>query len=178
MFLRVKTAKKEEKKEIEVQIKSEIKNNEGRVIKIEPTNHNLKSESSEIKPEILDADVRIAAWKKRAQRAERLVIELVEKKHEAERCRSEERAVERVGQRARLKDSLNLLLSNDIPLEPDPEGIEYLVVRRINRAKDWIDVDFVDGDVEDEFKWCEGPFHQQTSIRELFGMKHRYDRRI
>ena len=162
----------------EVQIKSEINNNDGRVIKNESTNHNLKSESFPNKPEILDADVRIAAWKKRAQRAERLVIELLEEKHKPGRNRSEEHAVERVGQRARLKDSLNLLLSNDIPLEPDPEGIEYLVVRRINRAKDWIDVDFVDGDVEDEFKWCEGPFHQGTSIRELFGMKHRYDRSI
>jgi hypothetical protein len=86
--------------------------------------------------------------------------------------------MERVGQRPRLKDSLNLLISNDIPLEPDPEGIEYLVIRRINHAKNWIDVDFVDGDVEDEFEWCEGPFHQQTSIRELFGRKHRYDIRI
>jgi hypothetical protein len=111
-------------------------------------------------------------WKRRAERAERLVIELVDERH-----RGEIRGIERKGQRARLQDDLQLLTDNNPPLDKDV-NVEYLVIRRLNKGKDWVSVDFVDGDVEDEYEWCEGPFHQQTTIRELFGKKHRYDRHI
>jgi hypothetical protein len=79
--------------------------------------------------------------------------------------------------RPRLKDDLDLLTNNNPPLDKDVD-IEYLVIRRLNKGKDWVCVDFVDGDMEDDYEWCEGPFHQQTTIRELFGRKHRYDRHI
>ncbi len=39
-FIPSRETRKNEKKEVEVQIKSEIKNNDGRVIKNEPTNQN------------------------------------------------------------------------------------------------------------------------------------------
>ncbi len=52
------------------------------------------------------------------------------------------------------------------------------MIRRLNKGKDWFSADFVDGDAIDEFDWCEGPFHQQMSVRELFGKKHKYDRHI
>jgi hypothetical protein len=75
------------------------------------------------------------------------------------------------------KDLEGGLKDNDPPINKDVD-VEYLLIRRINKGKDWVDVDFVDGDLEDEYEWCEGPFHQQTTIRELFGRKHRYDRHI
>ncbi len=59
------------------------------------------------------------------------------------------------GQRTRLKDSLDLLTSNDPPLEAEV-GVEYIVLRRTNKGKNWFDADFVDGDVVDDKEWCEG----------------------
>ncbi len=34
----------------------------------------------------------------------------------------------------------------------------------------------MDGDEDDGKEWCEGPYHQQTTIRELFGKQQKYDR--
>jgi hypothetical protein len=48
-------------------------------------------------------------------------------------------------------------------------GVEYIVLRRLTKGKDWVQADFVDGDEEDGKEWCEGPFHQRMPIRELFG---------
>jgi len=109
-------------------------------------------------------------WKARAERAERLVLEMLEDKHKHERSQA------RIGRRQKLSDTLDLLTNNEPPLDPDV-GVEYIVLRRLNKGKDWVCVDFVDGDDVDDKEWCEGPFHQQMSIRELFGKKHRYDRR-
>ncbi len=54
--------------------------------------------------------------------------------------------------------------------------MDYIVLRRLNNGKDWVQVDFVDGDEDDGKEWCEGPFHQQTTIRELFGKRRKYGR--
>ncbi len=87
-------------------------------------------------------------WKKRAVRAERLVLEMVEDKHKRQRNLSR-RGFMRKDLRPRLKDSLDLLTNDDHPLEREV-GVEYIVLRRLNKAKDWVQADFVDGDEEDD----------------------------
>jgi hypothetical protein len=160
---------------IENTVKSETNVNNGRVISQNETNQNVKSELSDDKPDNLGSSCEISAveWKRRAERAERLVIELVDEKYRQEGVRGFQRG----GQRPRLKDDLDFLTNNSPPLDKEVD-IEYMVIRRLNKGKDWVCVDVVDGDMEDDYEWCEGPFHQQTTIRELFGRKHRYDRHI
>ncbi len=79
--------------------------------------------------------------------------------------------------RPSLKGCLDFLTNEDPPLDTDLR-IDYIILRRLNNGKDWVDVEFVDGDVKDEKEWFEGPFHQQTTIRELFGKRRKYDRRV
>jgi hypothetical protein len=142
---------------------SETNNNNGRVISLESTNKNEDSKFHENKPAILDATEAISAltWKRRAQRAERLVVDLVD-----ENYRRKTRRVAREGARPDLGEQLRLVTDNDPPLDK-MVGVEFMVIRRLNKSTNWFSVDFVDGDDADDYEWCEGPFHTQTTIREL-----------
>jgi hypothetical protein len=153
---------------------SETNINNGRVISLDQTNQNAESKFLENKPEILGTSEVISTlkWKRRAERAERLVIDLVDENH-----RRKTRRVTREGQRPDLKETLGVLTDNDPPLDK-MVGVEFMVIRRLNKSTNWFSVDFVDGDEDDDYEWCEGPFHTQTTIRELWGRKYRYDRAI
>jgi hypothetical protein len=76
-----------------------------------------------------------------------------------------------------LKGKLDLLTQDDPPLDPLVD-IEYIVLRRFNKSRNWFDADFVDGDKVDNKQWFEGSFHSQTTVRELFAKKHRYSRKV
>jgi hypothetical protein len=52
--------------------------------------------------------------------------------------------VERTGQRAGLKASFDMLTDNDSPLDPFVD-IDYIVISRLNRGKDWLSVEYTDG---------------------------------
>ncbi len=82
-----------------------------------------------------------------------------------------------MGMRPKLKDSLDLLTSNDPPLDPCVI-VDYIVIRRVNRGTHWFTAEFVNGDNVDDKEWFEGPFHQQMSVRELFGKRRKYLRDV
>ncbi len=42
-------------------------------------------------------------------------------------------------------------MDNNPPIDKTVD-VEYLVIRRLNKEKDWVSVDFVDGNVEDEYE--------------------------
>jgi hypothetical protein len=100
------------------------------------------------------------------------VIDLVD-----ENYRRKTRRVAREGTRPDLNEQLRVMTDNDPPLDK-MVGVEFMVIRRLNKSTNWFTVDFVDGDDEDDYEWCEDPFHTQTSIRELWGRTYRYDRNI
>jgi hypothetical protein len=54
--------------------------------------------------------------------------------------------------------------------------VEYIVLRRVNVRKDYVYVEFVDGDLKDGNEWSEGPVPEYMTIRELFRMKDGMDR--
>ncbi len=108
---------------------SETNNNNGRVISLESTNKNEDSEFFGHKPAILDASEMISAlkWKRRAQRAERLVVDLVD-----ENYRRKTRRVAREGARPDLGEQLRLVTDNVPPLDkihgdPAPQQKHELV---------------------------------------------------
>jgi hypothetical protein len=164
-----------EKVENVLQVESNETNvNNGRVISLEQTNQNAESQFLNNTPENLGMADRISVlkWKRHAERAERLVVDLVD-----ENYRRKTRRITKEGCRPDVKEHLRIFTDNDPPLDK-MVGVEYMVIRRLNKSTNWFSVDFVDGDEQDDYEWCEGPFHTQTSMRELWGRKYRYDREI
>ena len=49
-------------------------------------------------------------------------------------------------------------------------------MRRVDIRKDYVYVEFVDGDVKDEKEWFEGPVPEYMTIRALFEMRDKMDR--
>ncbi len=111
---------------------------------------------------------------KRVQSEADPVNQVVDVKGKRERSLHSSRDMQR-GRRQSLKRCLDRLTNDDPPLEEDLR-VDYIVLRRLNNGRNWVQVDFVDGDDDDGKEWCEGPYHQQTTIRELFGKQQKYDR--
>jgi hypothetical protein len=81
--------------------------------------------------------------------------------------------------RPSLKGCLDILTRNDGPPLKEGLRVDYIILRRIANRKDWVDVEFVDGDGKDEKEWFEGPVHQQTTtIQALFKRRDKDDRRV
>jgi hypothetical protein len=112
--------------------------NIGRVISDSYENKRIKTVTSQIKTETSPEQIKISPepsaqeWKRRALRAELLLVEMVDERRNAGRVNF----VERTGQRARLKANLDMLTANDPPLDPFVDT-EYIVIRRLNKGKDW-----------------------------------------
>ncbi len=105
-------------------------NNNGRVISLESTNKNEDSKFHDNSSAILDASEAILAlkWKRRAQRAERLVVDLVD-----ENYRRKTRRVAREESRPDLNEQLRVVTDNDPPLDK-MVGVEFMVIRRLNKS--------------------------------------------
>ena len=72
--------------------------------------------------------------------------------------------------RPSLKGCLDLTDEESSPLEENLRA-DYIVLRRINVRREYVYVEFVDGDVKDKKEWFEGPFPERMTIRALFEMR-------
>jgi hypothetical protein len=75
-----------------------------------------------------------------------------------------------------LKDCLDYLASDESPHLRRNEDIDYIILRRARSRKQYVYVEFVDGDGKDEMEWFEGPVPGDLSVRALFEMRNRESR--
>jgi hypothetical protein len=78
--------------------------------------------------------------------------------------------------RPSLKVCLDNLTNDDSPPLKRDLRVEYIILRRVSIRKDYVYVEFVDGDVKDEKEWFEGPVPEYMTIRALFEMRGEMDR--
>ena len=78
--------------------------------------------------------------------------------------------------RPSLKDCLDYLASDESPHLRRNEDVDYIILRRAHRRKQYVYVEFVDGDGKDEKEWFEGPVPGVLTVRALFEMRDRESR--
>jgi hypothetical protein len=119
----------------------------------------------------------IFTWKYRTSCAEERVARLLQERERSIKASYERRRKkdphysnftvrplpERRGARARLSDTLDLLTEPKWETDPDP-NVDWLVLKIPRGNKTFFMADFVDGDVEDEKEWLEGPFQQSATV--------------
>ncbi len=49
--------------------------------------------------------------------------------------------------------------------------MDYIILRRVNIRKEYVYVEFVDGDGKDEKEWFEGPVPERMTVKTLFEMR-------
>jgi hypothetical protein len=79
--------------------------------------------------------------------------------------------------RPSLKGCLDFLTNDESPPLEENLRADYIVLRRINVRREYVYVEFVDGDVKDKKEWFEGPFPERMTIRALFDKRDEMDRR-
>ena len=77
---------------------------------------------------------------------------------------------------SRLQECLDSLTHDESPPLNGLLSVEYIVLRRVNVRKDYVHVEFVDGDTKDENEWFEGPVPEYMTIGALFEMRDEIDR--
>jgi hypothetical protein len=80
--------------------------------------------------------------------------------------------------RPSLKGGLVFLTEDESPPVKGTLKVDYIVLRRVNIRKDYVYVEFVDGDVRDEKEWFEGPVPEYMTIGALFGMRDEMNRSV
>jgi hypothetical protein len=73
--------------------------------------------------------------------------------------------------RPSLKECLDFLTSDGSPHLQENADVDYIILRRVKTRKEYVYVEFVDGDGKDEKEWFEGPDPELTTVKTLFGMR-------
>jgi hypothetical protein len=158
----------------------------------------LLSESQENREIFLED--RLLDWKFRAESAEENVKILLQMREEDTRVVNEKldrvhKKIQNIGKlrdmalveetspkgrnkikvrRWKFKDELNLRANPD--WYPDSDGLsddEWIILRVSKNDKEYVRVDFVDGDTDDDKEWLEGPFSRDVTVSDLIKMKEK-----
>ena len=73
--------------------------------------------------------------------------------------------------RPSLKDCLDSLTSDESPRLRQNMDVDYIILRRAHIRKEYVFVEFVDGDGKDEQEWFEGPVPELITVKTLFEMR-------
>jgi hypothetical protein len=73
--------------------------------------------------------------------------------------------------RPNLKECLDFLTSDGSPHLQENRNVDYIILRRVNSRKEYVYVEFVDGDGKYEKEWFEGPVPEYVTVKSLFEMR-------